>query len=73
MVRTLSIVVVLMAAAMGAQGALAHTPAEENACRGDAHRLCKNVLSDEFQVASCLQENRGRVSPNCRAVLESHK
>jgi hypothetical protein len=75
MIRTLSIVVVLLAGsgAAWAQGGLAHTPAEERACRGDAHRLCKNVLSDEFQVASCLQENRHRVSHGCRTVLESHK
>jgi hypothetical protein len=75
MVRTLSIVVVLLAGsgAASAQSGLAHTPAEEKACRGDAHRLCKDVISDEFQVASCLQENRHRVSHGCRTVLESHK
>jgi hypothetical protein len=75
MVRILSIIAVLFAGSTvaSAQGGLGHTPAEESACRGDAHRLCKNVLSDEFQVASCLQENRGRVSHGCRTVLESHK
>jgi Cysteine rich repeat len=75
MVRTLSILAVLFAGstAAWAQGGLAHTPAEEKACRGDAHRFCKDVLSDEFQVASCLQENRGRVSHGCRTILESHK
>jgi hypothetical protein len=75
MVRTLSVVVVLLAGsgAAWAQSGLAHTPAEERACRGDAHRLCKDVISDEFQVASCLQENRHRVSHGCRTVLESHK
>jgi hypothetical protein len=75
MVRTLSIVVALLAGsgAAWAQSGLAHTPAEEKACRGDAHRLCKDVISDEFQVASCLQENRHRVSHGCRTVLESHK
>jgi len=48
----------------------AHTTAEERACKGDAHRFCKEVLSDEFQVASCLQEHRDKVSHACRAVLE---
>jgi hypothetical protein len=52
-----------------AQG-LQHTPAEERACRGDARRFCKDVLSDEFQVASCLQEHREHVSRACRMVLE---
>ena len=49
-----------------------HTTAEERACKGDAHRFCKDVLTDEFQVASCLQEHRDRVSHACRAVLEGH-
>jgi len=49
-----------------------HTAAEERACRGDAHRFCKEVLSDEFQVASCLQEHRDKVSQACRAVLDGH-
>ena len=55
-----------------AQSGMPHTPAEERACRGDAHRFCKDVLSDEFQVASCLQEHRDRVSRACRAVMDSH-
>jgi hypothetical protein len=70
MVRTLCLVFVLIGSgAAWAQSGPPHTAAEERACRGDAHRLCKDVLNDEFQVASCLQEHRNRVS---RAVMESH-
>ncbi len=47
-----------------------HTVAEERACRGDAHRLCKDDLADEFRTASCLQEHRDRLSRGCRAVIE---
>lgn len=46
--------------------------AEERACRGDAHRFCKDALPDEFRVGSCLQEHRDRISHACRAVLEGH-
>jgi Cysteine rich repeat len=56
-----------------AQSGMPHTPAEEKACRDDAHRFCKDVLSDEFQVASCLQEHRNRVSHACRTVLQGHR
>jgi len=49
-----------------------HSAAEERACKGDAHRFCKEVLSDEFQVASCLQEHRDKISHACRAVLDGH-
>jgi hypothetical protein len=78
MVRSLCLVVALIAASgasLGvarAQSGPPHTAAEERACRGDAHRFCKDVLSDEFQVASCLQEHRQHVSHACRTVLEHH-
>jgi hypothetical protein len=49
-----------------------HNALEERACKGDAHRFCREVLSDEFQVASCLQEHRDRISHACRTVLDGH-
>ncbi len=74
MLHILSLLAVLLVAAGPAlaQSTLPHTPAEEKACRGDAHRFCKDVLSDEFQVASCLQEHRNRVSHACRMALQGH-
>ncbi len=74
MVRSLCIFVVLLAGSGAAwsQGGTPHSAAEVRACRGDAHRLCKDVLPDEFQVASCLQDHRDRVSYACRTVLEGH-
>jgi Cysteine rich repeat len=50
----------------------ANNSAEERACRGDAHRFCRDALPDEFRVASCLQEHRDRLSHGCRAMLEGH-
>jgi len=47
-----------------------HSAAEEKACRGDAHRFCKDTLADEFRTASCLQEHRDKISRACREVLE---
>ena len=72
MLHTLSLLAVLLVGtgSAWAQSGMPHTPAEERACRGDAHRFCKDVLSDEFQVASCLQEHRNHVSPACRTVLQ---
>jgi Cysteine rich repeat len=73
MTRILCLVILLAGSgAAWAQGNLPHSAAEERACRNDAHRLCKEVLHDEFQVASCLQEHRAQVSRGCRAVMESH-
>jgi len=45
---------------------------EERACRGDAHRFCRDAIPDEFRVASCLQEHRDRLTRACRAMLEGH-
>ena len=73
MLHTLSLLAVSASSVPGRPGlkvTMPHTPAEERACRGDAHRFCKDVLSDEFQVASCLQEHRNHVSHACRTVLQ---
>jgi hypothetical protein len=79
MTRTLCLLVVVLAASAGfaraennAQFGPPHSAAEERACKGDAHRFCKEDLSDEFRVASCLQEHRDRISQACRAVLDGH-
>lgn len=55
-----------------AQNQLPHSSAEERACQADAHRFCRDVLADQFQVASCLQMNAARLHRACRAVVEGH-
>jgi hypothetical protein len=75
MVRSFCLVMALVAgtgAAAAQNNQLGHTPAEERACRGDAHRFCKDDLADEFRVASCLQDHRNQISRACRAVMDSH-
>jgi hypothetical protein len=44
--------------------------AEERACKGDAHRFCKDAIPDEFRTASCLQEHHDKISQACRSVLD---
>jgi cysteine rich repeat protein len=75
MVRSLCLVIVLVAGSSppwAQADQFAHSPAEEKACRGDAHRFCKDDLSDEFRTASCLQDHRDQISRACRAVMENH-
>jgi hypothetical protein len=75
MVRSFCLMIVLLASsaawAEGNQSPSQNTP-EDRACRGDAHRFCKDALPDEFRVASCLQEHKDRISHACRAVLDGH-
>jgi hypothetical protein len=74
MIRSTCIVLALLAISTvaRAQDPAGHSAAEERACRGDAHRLCKDDLADEFRTASCLQEHRDHVSRACRAVMDGH-
>ncbi len=48
------------------------SPRQDRACRGDAHRFCKDEIHDQFRVASCLQLNKENISRACRAVLDGH-
>jgi hypothetical protein len=75
MVRSVSLIVAvfLITGAASAQSPYPeqNTP-EDRACRGDAHRFCKDDLADQFRVASCLQLNKDKISRGCKAVLEGH-
>jgi cysteine rich repeat protein len=46
------------------------TTDDQKACRGDARRHCRDVLSQgDMAVLGCLREHRSRISEGCRAVL----
>ncbi len=53
-------------------GGMPHNKAEERACGGDARRLCKEALGDDFRVGSCLQDHKDRLSRACRTILDGH-
>jgi hypothetical protein len=74
MVRRVSLIlaVVLASSAALAQTSSYENSPEDRACRGDAQRLCKNDIPDQFKIGSCLQANRERLSRTCKAMLESH-
>lgn len=76
MVRSFCIVIALLALSNGAWAQSnqfrPHNTEEDRACRGDAHRFCKDAIPDQFRVASCLQEHREHISRACRTMLENH-
>jgi hypothetical protein len=42
------------------------------ACSGDARRICKDALEGgDMAVLACFQQNRARLSGNCRSFLVS--
>ena len=52
------------------------TEQERAACRHDVRRFCQAELQrnpgDVLSVSNCLQANRSRLGPTCRAVFVSH-
>jgi hypothetical protein len=75
MVRSVSLVIALflISTAASAQNQIGpHNSQDDDACKGDAHRFCRDAIPDQFRVLACLQTNRTRLSRACQTVLQSH-
>ena len=48
---------------------LAYTPEEQQACSGDAFRLCGPEIPDVDRVTVCMIRNKSQLSPQCRAFF----
>jgi hypothetical protein len=70
---------VLMVSAIAATPAVAQnypdrqamTP--EQACAGDAQRLCQQFIPDRPTTGACLRRNKRLLSPDCRAFFTVRK
>lgn len=51
--------------------AKAYTPEQEQACTGDAFRLCSSDIPDVSRVTACMVRNKSQLSPACRAHFRS--
>lgn len=47
----------------------AYTPEQEQACTGDAFRLCGPEIPDVDRVTACMVRNKSQLSPGCRAFF----
>jgi hypothetical protein len=45
----------------------AYTPEQEQACSGDAFRLCSSEIPDVDRVTACMVARKSQLSPGCRA------
>jgi hypothetical protein len=45
----------------------AYTPEQEQACTGDAFRLCSAEIPDVARVTACMAAKKSQLSPVCRA------
>jgi hypothetical protein len=44
----------------------AYTPDEDEACRGDAFRLCSFEIPDVDRITACMERKKSQLSPACR-------
>jgi hypothetical protein len=47
----------------------AYTPEEQQACSGDAFRLCSSEIPDVDRVTVCMIRNQSQLSPGCRVFF----
>jgi hypothetical protein len=50
-------------------GGNAYTADQQQACTGDAFRLCSGAIPDVDQVTACMVAKRSQLSPGCRAFF----
>jgi hypothetical protein len=76
MVQLRSVQLVLMLAvavsvSLWSQPSMAYTPEQEQACTGDAFRLCSSEIPNVDRVTACMIRNKSQLSPGCRAQFRS--
>jgi hypothetical protein len=71
-ISSLTLVVVAVALALAlsvgvvaAQG----TPQQQQACQGDATRLCGDFIPDVAKIEACMSRKRAQVTAACRAAI----
>jgi hypothetical protein len=47
----------------------AYTPEQQQACSGDAFRLCGPEIPDVDRVTACMIRNKSQLSPGCRVFF----
>jgi hypothetical protein len=60
-----------LAVSMWPEASHAYTPEQQQACSGDAFRLCSSDIPDVDRVKVCMIRNKAQLSPECRAFFRS--
>lgn len=56
-----------LSVSMWSSAGQAYTPEQQQACTGDAFRLCSAEIPDVDRVTACMVRNKSQLSPGCRA------
>jgi hypothetical protein len=65
------LVTALSFSALWPEASDAYTFNEQQACSGDAFRLCSSEIPDVDRITACMIQNRDQLSPGCRAFFRS--
>lgn len=64
---------VLVATALLIAGASTYaqegTPEQQEACTPEVFRLCQKFIPDRTAIINCLESNKSKLNPACRAVF----
>jgi hypothetical protein len=66
-----AVLAVALSFAMLPRAGYAYTAEEQQACSGDAFRLCSAEIPDVDRVTSCMIRNKSQLSPECRVFFRS--
>src|SRR5207248_5807036 len=55
-----------LSVSIGPAAGQTYTPEQEQACTGDAFRLCSSDIPDVSRVTACMVRNKAQLSPGCR-------
>jgi hypothetical protein len=67
----LMLVTALSCSALWPEASNAYTFDEQQACSGDAFRLCSSEIPDVDRITACMVQNREQLSPGCRVFFRS--
>ncbi|HVX74774.1 MAG TPA: hypothetical protein VHB49_01515 [Bradyrhizobium sp.] len=65
------LVAALSCSALWPEASDAYTFEEQQACSGDAFRLCSSEIPDVDRITACMIQKRDQLSPGCRVFFKS--
>jgi hypothetical protein len=64
-----SMLATILSVSMWSAAGYAYTQEQQQACSGDAFRLCSADIPDVDRITVCMIRNRSQLSPGCRAYF----
>lgn len=64
-----SMLAIVLSVSLWSAAGYAYTQEQQQACSGDAFRLCSADIPDVDRITVCMIKNRSQLSPGCRAFF----